>query len=554
MRGPAAGAGIGIALDLGTSGVRGQAVDLRSGEILATAITTHHPLPGGNVMDHLHFAVETSTDGVSAVAHDLMIDTVNKVIRSLGVERARVCRLAICGNPIQLSLFQGMEIRDLAYAGKHKRESLGVAVQARDARIGRVEEIAGLDLPAQADLIVPPAVAHEIGADALAMMIESGMLERDEIALVTDYGTNAEMALKVGDRIVTGSAACGPAFEGQAIAYGMLAAPGAISDLVREAAVYRNLVLDEAMLPAPGQLVDPHTGRVQAPGQVQARGITGTGVMAVIALGLEDGLLQLPKISSADGKIHLADGVVLSQEDVGEVGKAIGAARAGHLTLAAELGIDLEEVKVAYMAGASGTYVDARKAQAIGMVPASATTIYQIGNTSLMLARDLVTRPDRLGEVEGIARALRAQHCMFAEAPVFKQAYVLELAYWTEGMPWEMYLKFIKRMGLPPLREFPGDAEVIRLVERDIPDFGRRGLQVVHDVGMVMVAFMEGCTACETCRDICPEDAVSIGHDEEGRPLVEVESARCLGLSCLRCQLACPERVFQFKNFLGAHA
>jgi methylamine methyltransferase corrinoid protein reductive activase len=205
-------------------------VDLADGSISATAITAGHPLPGGNIMDHLHFAVETSRGAPSQVAHDLMVDTVNKVLAALQVPRDKVQRVAICGNPIQLSLFQGMEVRDLAYAGEHKRASLGVQIQSRDARVGEVGEITGLDLPRDAQLIVPPAVRHEVGADALAMMIKSGMLERDEIALATDYGTNAEMALKVGDRIVTGSAACGPAFEGQAITYGMLAAPDAISD------------------------------------------------------------------------------------------------------------------------------------------------------------------------------------------------------------------------------------------------------------------------------------------------------------------------------------
>ena len=128
--------------------------------------------------------------------------------------RDRVERVAICGNPIQLSLFQGMEIRDLAYAGESKRASFGVEVQSREARIITAGDIDGLDLPGGAELVVPPAVRHEVGADALAMMLKSGMLDRDEIALVTDYGTNAEMALKVGDRVVTGSAACGPAFEG----------------------------------------------------------------------------------------------------------------------------------------------------------------------------------------------------------------------------------------------------------------------------------------------------------------------------------------------------
>lgn len=542
----------GIALDLGTSGIRGQAVDLRSGEILSTAITTQHPLPGGNVMDHLHFAVETSSAGMSSITHTLMLDSVNKVIAALRVPRARVERVAICGNPIQLSLFQAMEIRDLAYAGESKRASLGVEVQSREARIITAGDIEGLDLPSGAELVVPPAVRHEVGADALAMMLKSGMLDRDEIALVTDYGTNAEMALKIGDRVVTGSAACGPAFEGQAIKHGMLAAPGAISDLDRVDGSYRNLVLDAHMYTAAGDLVDPRTGQVHGAGSIRARGITGTGVMALIALGLEDEVLRLPKIDSLDGMMHLADGIALSHLDVGEVGKAIGAARAGHVTLAHELGIDLEEVKVAYMAGASGTYVDALKAQTIGMVPAAVTTIYQVGNTSLMLARDLVLEPESLWQIERIAKDLRAAHCMFAEAPVFKQVYVLELSYWTEGMPWDMYLKFMKRAGLPAPREHAVPAKVIRLVERDIPDMGSRGLAVVEDVGMSMIACFEGCTECGKCGENCPEDAITIGQDEHGRPQAEVRSARCLGLSCLRCELGCPEHVFRFTEFLRA--
>ena len=58
------------------------------------------------------------------------------------------------------------------------------------------------------------------------MMFKTGLLGRKEPCLVTDYGTNAEMALKVGDEIYTGSAAAGPAMEGQAIHFGMLASPG----------------------------------------------------------------------------------------------------------------------------------------------------------------------------------------------------------------------------------------------------------------------------------------------------------------------------------------
>jgi uncharacterized 2Fe-2S/4Fe-4S cluster protein (DUF4445 family) len=105
-----------IAMDLGTSGFRAQALDLNAREIMSTAITTRHPLPGANVIDHLHFALEMSVE----VAGRIMVEAINKVLGRLQIPLHQVVRLAVCGNPIQLSLFQRIEIRDLAFAGKRK--------------------------------------------------------------------------------------------------------------------------------------------------------------------------------------------------------------------------------------------------------------------------------------------------------------------------------------------------------------------------------------------------------------------------------------------------
>ena len=219
---------LGIALDLGTSGFRGQAIDLdNKGIILSTSVTTRHPLPGANVMDHLHFAVDVGLNW----AHEVMVHAINRVIDNLCIKRDQIVRVAVCGNPIQLSLFQESEFRDLAYAGKRKLKALGVVPPKRDAQIVKAPEIRGFDLPEETDVLIPPAICHEIGADALAMMIQSGMLEKEEIAITTDYGTNAEMALLVDGVVYTGSTAAGPALEGQQIEDGLLALPGAISDV-----------------------------------------------------------------------------------------------------------------------------------------------------------------------------------------------------------------------------------------------------------------------------------------------------------------------------------
>jgi len=558
---------LGIALDLGTSGFRGQAIDLdQNGLILCTAVTTRHPFPGANVIDHLHFALEVGI----AKAHEVIIHAINKVLDNLAVDKAQVVRLAVCGNPIQLSLFQGIEIRDLAYAGKRKLEALGVVPPKRNARIIKALEIPGLALPNQTDVLIPPAVRHEIGADALAMMIQTGMLEKDEISIVTDYGTNAEMALIVKGVVYTGSTAAGPALEGQQIEDGILALPGAISDVQFEPdedqadgskgwvagdndkplrGRLKTYVLDQEMMARLGDTVDPDTGRVDGVGELRAVGITGTGVIALLSQGLKARLIRIPRIDTLDAEIHLPDGLKFTEEDLIEAGKAIGAIRAGHITLCNEAGIRLEDIEIAYMCGASGTYVDAVKALEIGMVPARVKKIYQLGNTSLAMAGDVIKNVDNLWKMQEIADNLRQNHCMFAESKVFEKVYILELSYWTEGMPYQQYQKFLTRYGLPTLVEVADLPEVIRTVKRDIPDLGVMGLTIIPDIGEKKTLVFDGCVGDAKCVVECPENALQMKRRGDSFEIT-INMALCNGVACRRCERVCSEKSFDLISLL----
>jgi len=531
---------LGIAFDLGTSGFRGQAIDLdNENKIISTAITTRHPMPGANVMDHLHFALEVGVE----TAHDVAVNAVNRVIDNLRIEKNDVVRLAVCGNPIQLSLFMEMEIRDLAYAGKSKLERLKVVPPKRDAQIIKARDIRGLDLPAEADILVPPAIRHEIGADALAMMIQAGVLEREEIAIVTDYGTNNEMALIVGGVVYTGSTAAGPALEGQQIEDGLLALPGAISDVNSQDGGFQCFVLDQDMFAQKGDLVDPDSGKVLDKGSLEAVGITGTGVIALLSQGINTGLIKLPKIKTTDGQIKLASGVKFTEHDVGEAGKAIGAVRAGHFTLCQAAGIDMSQIGTAYMSGASGTYVDALKAQQIGMVPSGVKRIFQVGNTSLAMSRDMVKNVDELWNMQKIANEMRQNHCMFAEDEVFKNVYILEFSLWTQGMPMKMYQQFLEKYGYPPLHEIGELPQVIKTVERDIPDLGIMGLKIIPDIGERKEMSFEGCIGCKKCVEECPEGALSLDEQGEERTSI-IDLSLCNGVACMRCERICSEKVF----------
>jgi methylamine methyltransferase corrinoid protein reductive activase len=303
------------------------------------------------------------------------------------------------------------------------------------------------------------------------------------------------------------------------------------------------------MMARPGDQVDPANGKVLAAGELEAAGITGTGVIALLSQGLKARLIRIPRINTPDTEIHLPNGIKFTENDLLEAGKAIGSVRAGHLTLCQEAGIRLEDIETAYMSGASGTYVDALKAQDVGMIPARVKKIYQVGNTSLAMARDIVRDVEHLWNMKRVADDLRQHHCMFAESKVFEKVYILELSYWTEGMPINQYQKFLKKYGLPALQEVTDTPEVIKTVEKDIPDLGIMGLKIITDIGERKTVCFEGCVICSECIEECPENALYMEELEEGCAIT-INLALCDGVACRRCERACSEKGFNLLELL----
>jgi methylamine methyltransferase corrinoid protein reductive activase len=534
----------GIALDLGTSGFRAQAMDLDDGDIVSTAITIRHPLPGANVIDHVNFAIEAG----ESLGNRLIIDTINHLIAHLKIDLSEVIRLAVCGNPFQLSLFQNIEIRDLAYAGKRKLERLGVVQPKRDGDVVAAKAL-GLDVNPDAEVLIPPAVSHEIGADALAMLLLTGAMKEKEPCLVIDYGTNAEMALIVDGQVFTGSAAAGPALEGQEIERGMLAAPGALSDIMVSPEGWSCAVLDECFIPRDGDLVDPVSGYVQSVGTMhgRAKGITGTGVIATISSGMDQDIIKSSKIRTSDRTVHLQDGLFISEKDVSEAGKAIGAIRAGYLTLMEQAGIAPGDLKTTFMSGATGIYVDAIKAQRIGLVPADTERIVQIGNTSLLLANQLVRRPEMMDDLRSFATELRASHCMFATSEIFKNIYSIELSLWSYAMPMSMYNEMLDIYKLNHISLQPAKATTVKMMERDIQDLGRYDICIITDIGVELKIELTRCIGCGKCSERCPEAAISI-ISNDNHAFAIIRSERCSGTACRRCEMACPAGTLHLKD------
>ncbi len=537
---------IGIAIDLGTSGFRAQAINIKDDTIISTAITLRHPLPGANVIDHLQFANEAG----GGLAHGIIIETVNKMLKHLSVDLTQVERMAVSGNPAQLSLFQNTEIRDLVIAGKRSQQSLGIDNVDRSARIIKAAQV-GLNLNPETDVYIPPAIQHEVGADTLAVILKAGLLEKKGNLMVTDYGTNAEIALKVGDEIYTGSAAAGPAIEGQEIECGMLAAPGAISDIQPSGSGWELQVLDSELKSRPGNQIDPKTGTILKKGNIVARGITGTGVVAAIATGMDSSLIDLPKIVTPDQRIHLQDGFFITQKDLNEAGKAFGAFTAGHIAMAETAGISVADIEEIYMAGASGTYVDPVKAQRVGLIPPAVKKAIQIGNTSLALACDIVKNPAMLDDLQKTAEQLKRSHVMFATSKHFENAYVVALGLWGymshNAMPLEMANKVLAKFNIKPIPPIRGGLETVRIAMRDIPVLGKKGLAIVTDVGMELTGLFEDCVGCQTCEKECPEKVLKVVEEDNSYRII-IRSSGCLGLACRKCETVCPENALKINK------
>ncbi len=517
-----------INIDIGTSGIRAQLLNLMDSSVLRTAILSRNPLPGANVVDHMDFAIRYG----QATAHKILISAINSLINNLKPKNLK--RIAVCGNPIQLSLFEGIEIRDLAFAGKNALGKINLKPPKRDGHIVSGNEIG---LYEDVDVVIPPSVRHEIGADALAMMIKTGFLDAQETCAVTDYGTNAEMALKVGDKIYTGSAAAGPAIEGQQISKGMLATPGAIADL-RLSGGWQALVLDEKLRLVEGPKINLRNGTFKDIGY-PVKGITGTGVIALMYAGLVTGVIKPPHIES--DKILLGKRITFTEKDVIEAGKAFGALRAGHLTLMHEAGIAYEDLETMYMCGASGTYVDPLKARFTGIVPATAKRIVQCGNTSLELAKDLALEPEYLSYLNEMKKSILPDHIIFASSPTFSAIYIQEIALWNEGMPLEKYNANLERSGIQPIPQKLQETIIEREYERDIHELGKC-LEIVESQ-LDFIATIQ-CNGCDTCVKECQEEALSRKYES-----VRINTARCLGTACRRCEERCPEKKLSISNF-----
>jgi uncharacterized 2Fe-2S/4Fe-4S cluster protein (DUF4445 family) len=232
----------------------------------------------------------------------------------------------------------------------------------------------GLKLHPEARLYIMPVKSGYIGGDLISDILTSGVAEQEKIILGLDLGTNGEIFLGNNKRLLTCSAAAGPALEGATISNGMIAKTGAIE----------------------GVRLENDRLQYRVIGNVKPRGICGSGLVDLIAVLLHCGIINYEgfiRRSRRKSAVELNSKVVkrrarghsflvaspeesydqkpiyLTQEDVREVQLAKAAIAAGIKTLMDELGIEAKDINCVYLAGALGNYVDPFSAVRIGLLP-----------------------------------------------------------------------------------------------------------------------------------------------------------------------------------------
>ncbi len=379
---------LGLAVDLGTTKIAAYLLDLESGEVLAVRGAMNPQISyGEDVISRI--AYTNDKEGGRETLQGKTVAVLNGMIAEMcgevDVSSEQIVEAVIVGNTAMHHLLAGLPVRQLAMA-----PYVPAVGEALDLPAGEI----ALNISPGAFIHLPPNIAGFIGADHVSMVLATDLWQAENTAVALDIGTNTEISLAVGGRMLSCSCASGPAFEGAHIRDGMRAAPGAIE---------RAKIKD-------GQV------NLYTIGGKPPVGICGSGILDAIAELIKDGIIDhrgsfregAPNVREGMGAQHkefvLASSgdtghgkdIVVTRPDVNEIQLAKGAIRAGVEILLEEGGIKVENIDEFIIAGAFGTYLDVGSAITVGMFPELPRERFrQVGNAAGTGAQQMLISGER---------------------------------------------------------------------------------------------------------------------------------------------------------------
>ena len=368
----------GLAIDVGSTTVAAHLCDLHSGEVIQSGSLMNPQIRfGEDLMSRVSY-VMMHPEGAGEMTHAIR-DGLNKLIAEI-VENAdialdEVMELVMVANPIMHHILLGIDPVELGGAPFALATDEAIRTRAKDMDI---------KINAGGMIYILPCIAGHVGADAAGMVLSEEPQLQDEITLLVDVGTNAEIVLGNKDRLMACSSPTGPAFEGAQISCGQRAAPGAIER------VRIDPVTKEPRFRVIGsELWSNEDGFQEAIKKIGVNGICGSGIIEVIAemylAGIisKDGVVDgdLAAVSSRiipnertwsyvlydDGSGRPDRVISVSQNDVRQIQLGKAALYAGVRLLMDKLGVtQIERIR---FAGAFGSHIDVKHAMVLGLIP-----------------------------------------------------------------------------------------------------------------------------------------------------------------------------------------
>ncbi|NLO01985.1 MAG: DUF4445 domain-containing protein [Bacteroidales bacterium] len=347
--------GFGLAIDLGTTTVVVQLVDLSNGQILDSVSFVN---PQSKFGSDLISRIESCLDGNHETMKVLIRDRIGEVIKLiLYRHKVTVSKVVIVGNTVMHHIFSGIDVRPLSFY-PFESENSGVQLFPSSST--------GWDLPENTSIKFLPSIGSFVGSDILAGIAATHMADNDEYTILIDLGTNGEIVLGNRKKILCASTAAGPAFEGGKISQGMRASTGAVSSVSYENGMLRCHVI----------------------GNVSAKGICGSGLIDIVSILLQNGEIGIfGEFNSGETSYKLTSGVAVSQQDIREFQLAKAAIAAGLDILLKKAGITYNVVSRVYIAGGFGNFLNIENVIKTGLIETTEEKIIKFGNTALLGAK-----------------------------------------------------------------------------------------------------------------------------------------------------------------------
>jgi uncharacterized 2Fe-2S/4Fe-4S cluster protein (DUF4445 family) len=408
-----------LAVDIGTTTVWVQLLDLARGEILGQAADYNAQISyGDDVITRIVYSQKEQ--GLQKLQRSV-VATINQVMHRLlkrhQLPVSEISHLTVAGNTTMTHLFYGIDPKFIRLTPYTPAVCHFPPVRARDL---------GLELPEHVFIYCVSSVSSYVGGDIVAGVLGSGIYKDPKLTLYIDIGTNGEIVIGNQQWLACAACSAGPAFEGGGIKFGMRATAGAIEEASINPQTYEPMIITIDM--------------------VKPKGICGSGLINIMAALMEADIispngkfrddLDTPRIRLGDsGREYVlamapdtqgGQDITLSEADIDNLIRAKGAMFAGYLTLLENVGLKLQDLEQVILAGAFGQFINIENAIAIGLLPDLPREQYHfVGNGSLQGATLLAFSRELLEEERRVADMMT--NFELSETPGYMNQYIAAL-------------------------------------------------------------------------------------------------------------------------------